>query len=60
MQDAHHHLDAEQPVCPTCQVPWWRQTHWASGDEVSRLGWDDAIDPELDWDNPDGDSSPPV
>lgn len=49
-QSPHQYADAENAKCPRCQTDLWQTSHWASLDEVSRLGWIDAIDRELDND----------
>ena len=49
-QTPHELADAEHAVCPRCQTDLWQRSHWASLDEVSRLGWTESIDRELDFD----------
>lgn len=43
----HLYPDAENACCPVCQADLWSDSHWASRDEISQLGWSRAIREEL-------------
>lgn len=52
LQIPHEYPAAEDAKCPRCQTDLWQQSHWASLDEVSRLGWAGEIHSGLDNDTP--------
>jgi hypothetical protein len=44
----HLYADPENPVCPICRGGLWRNSRWADQSDVNELGWDQAVDPDLD------------
>lgn len=53
----HLYPSAQSPQCPVCDASLWNDTHWATAEEVNRLGWIDAVNRDLDGvdDRPAGD-----
>ena len=46
---AHQYSSAEDPRCPICSLPLWgANSRWADADDVESLGWQSAINPDLD------------
>lgn len=46
---AHIYPDAENARCPICEAALWgQQSRWATTDDCRWLGWESAINPDLD------------
>lgn len=45
----HQYPDSSNAACPICLAPLWGdQSRWATYEDCVVLGWEHAIDPELD------------
>lgn len=54
---AHQYPAIEDARCPICSAPLWGPCgRWASRDEIESLGWECAVDPELDATSDEGTS----
>jgi hypothetical protein len=46
---AHQYPDIEEAKCPICEEALWGQeSRWANVDDVVSLGWEFAVNPDLD------------
>ncbi|EGF27886.1 hypothetical protein RBWH47_01129 [Rhodopirellula baltica WH47] len=57
IQGVHIYADAETPKCPIDQSPLYQgNNRWATLDDIDRLGWSDAVSPDLTY-QPESDDS---
>lgn len=55
VMSVHQYPDLDDSLCPICSLPLWgMQSRWATTEDIEKLGWTFAVNPDLDYQDDEG------